>query len=90
MANALSDPDAQPLTDEELGRMRQISFAKHLRFKFGLTQEEFATRFRIPIGTLRDWEQYRSEPNEVAKAYLKVIAADPEAAAKALETEEAA
>lgn len=90
MANALSDPDAQPLTEEQLGRMKQISFAKHLRYKFGLTQEEFATRYRIPIGTLRDWEQHRSEPNEVAKAYLKVIAADPEGSAKALEAGEAA
>jgi len=23
----------------------------------GLTQEEFAARYRIPLGTLRDWEQ---------------------------------
>ena len=26
-------------------------------------QEEFAARFRIPLGTLRDWEQGRSEPD---------------------------
>ncbi len=37
---------------------------------------EFAERFRIPIGTLRDWEQRRSEPDQAAQAYLKVIATD--------------
>jgi putative transcriptional regulator len=26
-----------------------------------LTQEEFAARFRIPLGTLRDWEQDAAE-----------------------------
>jgi DNA-binding transcriptional regulator YiaG len=29
----------------------------------GLTQEEFAGRYHIPIGTMRDWEQGRSEPD---------------------------
>ena len=29
-----------------------------------------------PDRTLRDWEQWRSEPDQAALAYLKVIAAD--------------
>jgi putative transcriptional regulator len=56
--------------------MRRISPAKHLRWKLGLSQAEFAQRFQIPLGTLRDWEQHRTEPDQAAKAYLKVIAAD--------------
>lgn len=72
-----SDPDAAQLsTPEQLKRMRRISPAKHLRWKLGLSQAEFAKRFRIPLGTLRDWEQHRSEPDQAARAYLKVIAAD--------------
>jgi hypothetical protein len=43
-----------------------------------LTQEEFAERYQIPVGTLRDWEQGRSEPDQPARSYLKVIARDPE------------
>ena len=39
-------------------------------------QEAFAHRFEIALGTLRDWEQHRSEPDQAAQAYLKVIAAD--------------
>ena len=35
---------------------------------FGLSQEEFAAQFHIPIGTLRDWEQGRKEP-DAARPY---------------------
>lgn len=84
MAAALSDPDAQPLTDAQLARMRRIAFAKHVRFKVGLSQEAFAERFGIPLGTLRDWEQHRTEPDTAAQSYLKVILKDPDAVARAL------
>ena len=50
-----------------------------------LTQEEFASRFRIPLGTLRDWEQGRSEPDRAMYAYLRVIAVMPEAVERALQ-----
>jgi putative transcriptional regulator len=50
-----------------------------------LTQEEFAARYHIPIGTLRDWEQGRSEPDQPARAYLTVISHDPEGVRRALE-----
>jgi putative transcriptional regulator len=42
-----------------------------------LTREEFAARYRIPPGTVRDWEQERSKPDAPAHAYLTVIAMDP-------------
>ena len=50
-----------------------------------LSRKAFAERYQIPIGTLRDWEQQRKEPDAAAKAYLKVIASDPEAARRALD-----
>jgi len=73
---ALADPDARPLTKRQLARMRRVSPVKRLRWKLGLSQAEFADRFHIPVGTLRDWEQHRTEPDQAAKAYLKIIAAD--------------
>jgi putative transcriptional regulator len=76
LAAARRDPDAQPSTPAQLKRARRISPAKHLRWKLGLSQAEFAKRFHIPLGTLRDWEQHRTEPDQAARAYLKVIAAD--------------
>jgi putative transcriptional regulator len=83
-AAAGSDPDAQPLTEAQLKRMRRVPFAKHVRFNLGLSQQEFARVFGIPIGTLRDWEQGRFEPDRAARSYLKVIAQDPDAVRKAL------
>lgn len=81
---ALSDPDAQPLTAEQLARMRRVAFARRVRWKLGLSQAEFAARFHIPIGTLRDWEQHRTEPDAAAAAYLRVIAENPDAVRQAL------
>jgi putative transcriptional regulator len=51
-----------------------------------LTQEEFAARYHIPLGTLRDWEQGRSEPDQPARAYLTVIARDPKGVERALQS----
>lgn len=81
---ARSDPDAQPLTEEDLRRMRRVPQVKVIRRALHLTQEEFAARYQIPIGTLRDWEQGRTEPDQPARAYLKIIARDPNGVRKAL------
>jgi putative transcriptional regulator len=62
----------------------RVPRVKILRRALALTQEEFAARFRIPLGTLRDWEQGRSEPDQPAKAYLTVIARDPKGVKRAL------
>lgn len=83
-ANALSDPDNLPLTDEQIRSAPRMPRVKVIRRALGLTREEFSGRYQIPLGTLRDWEQGRSEPDQPAKAYLKVIAFDPEGAARAL------
>jgi len=86
-AAALADPDAQPIpagTDEELAKLglhRQVN-VKKLRERLGLTQEAFAATYRIPVGTLRDWEQCRKNPDAPARAYLMVIARNPEAVAE--------
>ena len=82
---ALSDPDAQPLTDADMKRMKRTPQVKIIRRVLGLSQEEFAASFRIPIGTLRDWEQGRVEPDQAARAYLRVIARNPKAVLEALE-----
>jgi len=82
---ALSDPDAQPLTPERIKRMKRTPQVKIIRRAFRMSQEEFAQTFKIPIGTLRDWEQGRVEPDQAARAYLRVIARNPKAVRKALE-----
>ncbi len=79
--NVASDPDATPLWTEAetVGAM-----ARTVRKQMELTQAEFAARFRIPIGTLRDWEQGRKQPDATALAFLRVIARHPEMVAEAL------
>jgi putative transcriptional regulator len=77
-AAARADRDAQPLSPADLKRMKRTPQAKIIRRALALTQEEFAIRYQIPLGTLRDWEQGRAEPDQPTQAYLKVIARDPE------------
>jgi len=83
-AAAAADPDARPMTPEEFRTARRVPRVKTLRRALGLTQPEFAARYQIPLGTLRDREQGRTEPDQPARAYLGVIARDPEGARAAL------
>lgn len=84
-AAAMSDPDARPMTEEERRNARRIPRVKILRRALRLTQEEFAARYHIPLGTLRDWEQGRTQPDQPARAYLKAIAVNPDAVYQALQ-----
>jgi len=84
-AAARSGPDARPFSRSELARAKHTPRAKLIRRALGLTQEEFALRFQIPLGTLRDWEQGAAEPDQAARAYLKVIAREPDAVRRALQ-----
>ena len=83
-AAAADDPDNPPLTDERLEGFSRVPRTKTLRRALGLTQEEFARAFQIPIGTLRDWEQGRSQPDQPARAYLTVIAREPDLVRRSL------
>jgi putative transcriptional regulator len=83
-AAAMADPDARLMTPEELAKARRVPRVRTLRRALGLTQEEFAARYHIPLGTLRDWEQGRTEPDQPARAYLKAIAGNPEGVSRAL------
>ena len=62
-AAARADSHAQPLTSADFKRMKRTPQARIIRRALGLTQEEFAAHYHIPLGTLRDWEQGRAEPD---------------------------
>ena len=83
-AAAKADRDNRPLSAADLGRMKRTPQVKIIRRALGISQEDFAARYRIPVGTLRDWEQGRVAPDQAARAYLTVIARDPEAVRRAL------
>ena len=56
-----------------------------LRKRLGLNQPDFAARYGLSVGTLRDWEQGRSQPDRPAQTLLRVIEREPEAVRRALE-----
>ena len=84
-AAALDDPNSQPVTPDNEKRLRRTPQVTVIRRALGLSQEAFSMRFHIPLGTLRDWEQNRKEPDAAARAYLVVIARNPEAVSDALQ-----
>lgn len=45
----------------------------------------FAKAYRIPVGTIRDWEQNRRQPDAPARVLLSLIQADPAAIQSLLE-----
>jgi putative transcriptional regulator len=73
--------DDAPLSDSTLAGMRHPPLAKRARLRAGLSQQAFAVSYGIPLGTLRDWEQRRFEPDAPAAAYLRAIVNDHEAVA---------
>src|SRR4249920_3721343 len=83
-AAAMADPDARPMTDAEWARAPRAPQVSVIRRALKLSQEQFATTFHIPIGTIRDWEQGRYEPDAAARAYLRVIAREPSTVRRAL------
>jgi putative transcriptional regulator len=55
-----------------------------LRKRLGMTQDEFARALRVPLSTLRNWEQGRVLPDPAARSLLTIVAKNPKAALKAL------
>jgi putative transcriptional regulator len=79
-----TDPEDFDVTHEGLERGYRGRLIRKTRTTLGLTQAEFAERFHVPVGTLRDWEQSRVMPPDFAVAYVRVIAQHPDLVAKAV------
>ena len=52
-----------------------------------MTQDQFARALRIPVSTLRNWEQGRVLPDPAARSLWAIVAKNPKAALKSLATE---
>ena len=78
IAAGLSDAIAH--ADGESGRARiatPIDVAA-IRKRTGKTQDQFARAYHLPLGTVRDWEQSRSQPDAPARVLLALIKAEPD------------
>jgi putative transcriptional regulator len=58
---------------------------KEVRRRTGLTQEQFAAKFAISVGTLRHWERGDRTPRGETLVLLNIIAKEPKAVMRALE-----
>lgn len=76
------DPEDFDVAREGIERGLKCRTIRMARTELGLSQDEFASRFRVPVGTLRDWEQARVTPPDFAVAYARVIAAMPDKVAE--------
>lgn len=55
----------------------EVPDAGAIRRKLRMSQSQFAKAYRIPLATLKGWEQGRRQPDAPAAAYLQVIARKP-------------
>jgi putative transcriptional regulator len=69
---------------DALDRGQRARLIRRTRTGLGLSQIEFARRFCVPVGTLRDWEQARATAPDFAVAYVRVIGRHPDLVADAV------
>ena len=62
----------------------EVPDVRAIRRQLRMSQQEFAQVYRIPLATLKNWEQGRRQPDAPASAYLQVIAKCPREARDAL------
>ncbi|QUL38531.1 DNA-binding transcriptional regulator [Erythrobacter sp. JK5] len=80
IAAGLKDAIAFVQGDTTKGRVAAGPDVKAIRAKTKLSQVKFAAKLRVPVATLRDWEQHRRSPDAPARTLLGMVDADPKAA----------
>ncbi len=55
----------------------EVPDVRALREELKMSQTDFASAYRIPLATLKGWEQGRRQPDATAAAFLSVIARLP-------------
>ena len=78
IAAGFEDAVAFAQGDASRGRIAKPVDVKAIRERVRKTQAEFAEAFHLPVGTVRDWEQKRRQPDAPARVLLHLIEVDPE------------
>lgn len=65
--------------------MIEVPDVRKLRELLRMSQNEFSRAYRIPLPTLKGWEQGRRQPDATAAAFLNVIARLPKETRAALD-----
>jgi putative transcriptional regulator len=79
-----NDPEDRDVSVAGLKRAHMGRRFRILRHKLGLSQEQFAATYGIPVANLRQYEIARHMPPPAVRAYLKVIEAEPEVVKRAV------
>lgn len=85
IAASLADAIAYAQGNSTRGHVAAGPDVKSIRAKTKLSQAKFAAKLRVPVGTVRDWEQYRRSPDAPARTLLGMVDADPKAALALIE-----
>lgn len=72
------DPDAP------LPQFRRVPSVRAIRTKLHMTQEAFAEAIRVPLATVRNWEQSRTSMDPAVRSLLLVVEREPDAVLRAL------
>ena len=75
---------AQQASDDASAMQDAAKYARRVRQRLGLTQQELSQRIDVSLETIRNWEQGKRSPTGAAKALLRVLDRAPEAALVAL------
>jgi len=81
MMEGLEDAIAYTKGDKERGRVAATVNVRAIREATGKTREEFANTYHLALGTVRDWEQNKRNPDGPARVLLAMIEKAPEAVA---------
>jgi putative transcriptional regulator len=79
-----NDPEDFDVSVAGVERAHMGRRIRQLRNRLGMSQDEFARTYGIPVGNIRQYEIGRHMAPPAVQSYLKVIDAGPEAAAKAV------
>ena len=73
-----NDPEDFDVSVAALERGLMGREIRRLRNRLGMSQDEFANSYGIPVANIRQYEIGRYMPPPATRAYLKVIEAEPE------------
>ncbi|PWK63865.1 helix-turn-helix domain-containing protein [Aminobacter sp. AP02] len=77
MADEFDDADSPDWTRAKSRTLDASAKLKLIRGTLDTSQVDFAVLLGIPVATLQNWEQRRTEPDAVARALIDLIHDDP-------------
>jgi putative transcriptional regulator len=81
--NAIAYARGEP-TPDTIEHVIIFMYVKAIRRSLRMSQDTFARTYRIPVATLKGWEQGRRHPDATVSAYLRVIERYPKEVEQAL------